>query len=563
MLRGSAETQLEDRLRLILSSRYYIGTLVSYMSNIAPIVCSLTSDAWLNLRAIIVVPMRKDLRGNMLRRRSSTPLGVTVSDRKRVLPRTFMSTSNLSRALFTPSFTVVLAVSAVLRVALILYSEWHDARSVVKYTDVDYRVFSDAAHFVLHPTDNNKALGPFGEWLGLGDPYTRATYRYTPLLALLLTPNEWLHQSFGKYLFAACDLLIGLLMHQLLVTRILPSIIPLAPAEAEPVHGDEQAIVPTESATGKKEKVVANPEHRTDRASVISNRATLLVASHLLNPLVFSISTRGSSESVLSFFVLATLYFAYSSRWDAAAILLGLSTHWKIYPFVYGLACLGAIGSERGSRKWWQRLLTSEGFRFAFLSAGTFALLSGAMYAIWGYPFLHESYLYHLHRLDHRHNFSPYFYPIYLAYPGQEPLESLEMLPIYRQIIRSPLTSFVPQMVLTLGAGILFGRRKGDLAFAWFVQTFAFVVFNKVCTSQYFLWYTLFLPLLIPQLSLSTRRALQLLGVWVGTQALWLSEAYKLEFLGQNVFFSLWVRGLVYVIGHAWVLAGLMDSYQN
>lgn len=62
---------------------------------------------------------------------------------------------------------------------------------------------------------------------------------------------------------------------------------------------------------------------------------------------------------------------------------------------------------------------------------------------------------------------------------------------------------------------------------------------------------------------MSWRRALQLGGVWVGTQALWLSEAYKLEFLGQNVFFGLWVRGLVYVLGNAWVLAGIMDSYQG
>jgi GPI mannosyltransferase 1 subunit M len=137
-------------------------------------------------------------------------------------------------------------------------------------------------------------------------------------------------------------------------------------------------------------------------------------------------------------------------------------------------------------------------------------------------------------------------------------------------------------MVLTLGAGVLFGRRKADLAFAWFVQTCAFVIFNKVCTSQvcmnllsqhdcltkcsvlqYFLWYTLFLPLIIPKLSLGPRRILQLAGVWVGTQALWLSEAYKLEFLGQNVFFSLWVRSLVYVIGHSWVLAQIMESYNH
>ena len=71
----------------------------------------------------------------------------------------------------------------------------------------------------------------------------------------------------------------------------------------------------------------------------------------------------------------------------------------------------------------------------------------------------------------------------------------------------------------------------------------------------------LFLPLLVPHLSISPRRAAAYLGVWAGTQVLWLSEAYRLEFLGQNVFLGLWARSLVYVVGNCWVLAGIMDSY--
>lgn len=100
----------------------------------------------------------------------------------------------------------------------------------------------------------------------------------------------------------------------------------------------------------------------------------------------------------------------------------------------------------------------------------------------WGYPFLYESYLYHVHRLDHRHNFSPYFYLIYLTYPTH--YDTTAPLPVWQSLLRSPLTSFVPQMVLSLGAGLLFGRRRKDLAFTWFIQTFTFVILNKVCTSQ-------------------------------------------------------------------------------
>lgn len=103
----------------------------------------------------------------------------------------------------------------------------------------------------------------------------------------------------------------------------------------------------------------------------------------------------------------------------------------------------------------------------------------------WGAPFLQESYLYHLHRLDHRHNFSPYFYQAYLTYPGPSPSPEADAAAAWwKQLLRSPLTGFAPQMGLALGTGLLFGRRADELVFAWFVQTFVFVVFNKVCTSQ-------------------------------------------------------------------------------
>lgn len=36
-------------------------------------------------------------------------------------------------------------------------------------------------------------------------------------------------------------------------------------------------------------------------------------------------------------------------------------------------------------------------------------------YILYGMPYVNEALLYHLHRTDTRHNFSPYFYLLYLA----------------------------------------------------------------------------------------------------------------------------------------------------
>ena len=287
---------------------------------------------------------------------------------------------NSTHLRYVPTFSAIVLASSLLRIALIVYSEWHDAHSVVKYTDVDYRVFSDAARFVLRPSPDNYAEGPLAGYVSLGrwvctlssaecsltrlptpSPYTRATYRYTPLLAILLAPNEWLHPSFGKFLFAACDILAGVLMYNLLVSDILPYTAP-APASNE-------------------EKTCS-----LDAGEQLRRRATLLVSLHLLSPLVFTISTRGSSESVLALFVLATLHCALRNRWVAAAVLLGLSAHWKIYPFVYGAACVGVVGGAKSARRgvagYVRSSVNARSVCFGLLSGATFVALGAVMYAM-------------------------------------------------------------------------------------------------------------------------------------------------------------------------------------
>ncbi|KAH8913864.1 glycosyltransferase family 50 protein [Atractiella rhizophila] len=266
------------------------------------------------------------------------------------------------------------------RFFLILYSIHHDAHSVLKYTDIDYRVFTDAAYFLLHP--QNLPQNATERSFSFGDPYQRATYRYTPLLALLLTTNHLIHNSFGKFIFASCDLIIGYLIYKLLIKNV-------------PVTDQK-----------KRSKIL-----------------WMVNLVWLWNPMIANISTRGSAESVLGVLVIGCLAAAETGRWNLAAIVLGVAVHFKIYPFIYASSLLSRIKREDDLRKGrreenglFARFFCWRQVWFGIVSLTTFATLNGFMYSIWGYPFISHTYLYHLTRLDHRHNFSSYFYPIYLSF---------------------------------------------------------------------------------------------------------------------------------------------------
>lgn len=211
-------------------------------------------------------------------------------------------------------------------------------------------------------------------------------------------------------------------MHKLLVSTILPRAAPRRrPPHSTDATSSSHARPPPPAShltSDSKSKYDAmgggaafpsvNPDSDVGsgkNASAISEddrvgrRATLLVALHLLNPIVIGISTRGSSESVLTLLVLLTLFCALRGWWDRTAVLLGLSTHWKIYPVIYGVSCVGVIGMEYQQQRddggktkapgvvpkivrYIDVFVNAKTVRFATISAGTFFLLGILMYSM-------------------------------------------------------------------------------------------------------------------------------------------------------------------------------------
>ncbi|XP_022847419.1 GPI mannosyltransferase 1-like isoform X2 [Olea europaea var. sylvestris] len=288
------------------------------------------------------------------------------------------------------NFRFLFIISAILGVFLILYGEWQDTHMEVRYTDVDYLVFSDAA-----------ALMASGK-----SPYERSTYRYSPLIAALLLPNSFLHHMWGKFLFSASDLLVGLLIHTILKLRGVP------------------------------EKLCTS---------------SLMV--WLFNPFTFTIGTRGNCEPIVCAVILWIILCLMNDQLVQAAF-------WNFLTSIF----------------------TWRGLVFGFVSGSIFFILTGLCFYFYGWDFLDEALLYHLTRTDPRHNFSIYFYHIYLHY--EQEFSSLEKL-----------ISFLPQFIVQLA---LIFRFAYDLPFCFFVQTLTFVAFNKVITAQYFVWFFCLLPLILP-----------------------------------------------------------------
>jgi len=400
-------------------------------------------------------------------------------------------------------FALTFACAIALRLVLILWSAHQDANFDVKYTDVDYIVYTDAARHVVNG----------------GSPYARATYRYPPVLAILLTPNVLIHEVYGKVLFSALDVVVGGLILKIGLLR---------------------------GYNGREIKYA--------------------LWTWLFNPFTCTISTRGSCESLTGVLMLLVVHSLLVGDIAKGAIAYGAVVHFRLYPIIHSLMFVAYLSKRDivGNRSLFQNFkflswVTVQNVKFGVLSALAFFGLSWVSFATYGMEYLDESILYHVRRTDHRHNFAPAFYGVYLdAHLQHEAVLSQSRV---KQVSDLLASSALATLSVVLVLGFLLSR---DMPFALFAQTLAFVTFNKVCTAQYFVWWFMLLPLILPSLVRSYRKKHLIFSfsLWIIAQLHWLVWAYSLEFKGMQVYRILWTASLAFFGANIWFLVNIIDAYE-
>lgn len=430
------------------------------------------------------------------------------------------------------TFRQHLIISFIIRLAFVAFGEFQDNFAEVPFTDIDYRVVTDGARHIINEQS----------------PYKRHTYRYTPILAYLLTGNLFVHASFGKILFSIFDILIGITIRHIILDEHLHTF----EANTSSLLKRNKRLL--ESSTPARFHVTPKREKQATWASLL----------WLYNPMAIVIATRGNGDSITSLFVLVTIFSLQRgirptrgknlSFVMLAGIFHGLAIHFRLFPIVFSLAYYLYLGEDNTKPNQRKKTIFSAIFQLncrqillVFSTLSTISTLTILFYHKYGYEFLYESYLYHLVRKDTRHNFSMYFY--------------MNLLNTKPMLVEKILT-FLPQLLILLAINVCFGIHRKTIGFCVFLQSFVVVTFNPVLTSQYFIWYLAILPICLKNLkSLQMKRAFSYCGLWCSVQAIWLYSAYLLEFKGWNTFGFIWIQCAAFFAANCFILKALIEHF--
>ncbi|CAH8479587.1 unnamed protein product [Schistosoma turkestanicum] len=534
-------------------------------------------------------------------------------------------------------------LALILRLVLVVFSIWQDTvrwpDGQLRYTDVDYDVFSDAAQAFV---------------AGKNIYIERPTYRYSPLIAVFLAPGYWLFSDgnysatddekvgvsskfvgksvephlrslknvtvhsfahlWGKFIFIMADLICGYLQYKIIQHKTFVDNVP------------------------NSNTVVINQNKKIQPNSISSNTnqlALYLVSfSWLFNPVTAIVSTRGNADSLQSCFVLACLWCILKHRIIAAGFLYGLCIHLRIYPIIYAPSIylwlmMIEMRHDKDNPKQSKlstqsqsilfsmifKLPTRNHFIFGISCLLSLVILTGLGYLYFGgMLFLQQAYFYHFTRSDFKHNFAPHFLSVYLL-SGQKWIAEKQTLPIYnlRQWLNNAwndfstllaywgntdnvgysyliwdlllknlgapdvlerlfnVTSIIPCIILI---PCLSFKLYSNMSLCWFVLTYMFVTFNRVCTVQYFLWILCLLPVALADIRLPLNispyyAVVQNLMLWFGSQGIWLASAYALEMctlqgamLNHIIWIFVWIASLNFFACNIFILYRLI-SWRN
>ncbi len=420
----------------------------------------------------------------------------------------------------TKHFIIGLLIRIILLFILPLLMDDGLLLSGVRYTDIDYDVFTDAANHVA----NSRS------------PYRRHTYRYTPFLATLLSLPIRRNSAdtaaggilgvilstkyFGKILFCVADAICGYII---LVLR-------------QRSRRDAPQVQQQQQQMNKRQMIsIAGKRYYMPKIinKLLSSPEFIDAMWWLYNPLPINICTRGSAEALIVLLpVLVTVALAnhqnnqstsimmssIPQRAVLAGILHGIGIHCKLYPIIYTISFMANFSRQEqqqqqqqlakkksssddrsittkqpkeqrmeveGTVAWTNSVLSeqsSSGFpwkhpmkiitlallwiqRLFFTWSSILFLLSSILtmgtttYSavhFYGHEALNEGLLYHFGRMDHRHNYSMYWYWIYLLRGRQEvvsvgatPSTWVGNVPLIPQIL-SEFLFVVPIMHCTL-----------------------------------------------------------------------------------------------------------------
>ncbi|CAM40346.1 putative mannosyltransferase [Leishmania braziliensis MHOM/BR/75/M2904] len=399
------------------------------------------------------------------------------------------------------SIRQLLLYGGLVRLALLIYAAFHDYYFRVQYTDIDYMIVVDGARELLHG----------------GTPFDRTTYRYTPLLAVLVLPAVLIANPLGKVVFTLSDLGAAYYCFRILL-----------------------------------------------RFSTERSAKWMVIIMILFNPVVLNVSTRGNSDMLISFMCMGVLAKFAEGRYFTAAAILGFAVHFKIYPIIYTLPLVLGVWERAKQNRFFSRLAhtTSVVVGCGLCFTVSFAAPTYVCYAVYGQQYLDEAFIYHIHREDHRHNFSPYWLLMYLNMGRRDLGVGVDY--------SAGLFAFLPQFAVLCYAS---WKLRKNIAHACCVETILFVAFNKVCTVQYFVWFLPFLAFVFCDPARSTgltyataapkserRRPLwsvMIIFMWGLTIPLWVWTAYPLEFQGRNHYGRLWIVSCLFYLATVGLAAWL------